>query len=266
MQQLGLTVAPSDTEIHNSDQFVLARTRDALGEAELIKHPLDLVESGIAAGIETLRDRGLTEAAHICLIGVPRRSLSVTFACIYEVVRRCGWSVLPLGGSSDGRDIVDLCNTFHVDTLILAADTIEAVFAPDLAGRFPGVERLLHVSGVPSREAVEVLSTGFPRLEVAPFLYISELTGPIGMPSPGRGGEVFDGLNHVLVEVETIQGDIKLTGSGDALVTVLGLEKSSMVRRRVGDQRVLTTSEDGRQALELRMPRPRCARASRSAP
>lgn len=256
VRRLGLTEELGDIEIQNAAQFVVVRTRGARGEAQLVEHPLDLVESWIAAGIETLRARGLVDAAHTCLIAVPRGSLTVTFTFIYEVVRRCGWSVLPLGGSSNGHDISELCSTFGVDTLVLAADAIDAVFDPELAGRFDGLRRLLHVSGLPSSEALDVLATRYPRLEVAPFLYLSEVTGPIAVPTPGRESDAFDVLDHVLIEVNTKQGEIALNGSGDILVTVLGLAVPTLVRRRVGDHGVLTTSEDGHQVVELRRPSP----------
>jgi len=257
IRRLALTSESSETEIKNSDQFVVVRTLGDLGEAELVRHPLDLVESGILAGVETLKARGMVDAAHTCLIAVPRGSLTVTFTCIYEVVRRYGWSVLPLGGSADGHDISQLCSAFEVDTLVLAADAIESVFAPDLVGRFDGVRRLLHVSGLPSQRALEVLASSFPRLEVQPFLYISDVTGPIGKPTPGRGGDTFDVLDYVLVEVEATQGEITLNGSGDILVSVLGLEEPTLVRRRIGDIGVLTTNEEGRQVVELRRQSPR---------
>jgi len=131
------------------------------------------------------------------------------------------------------------------------------VFAPDLVGRFDGVRRLLHVSGLPSQRALEVLASSFPRLEVQPFLYISDVTGPIGKPTPGRGGDTFDVLDYVLVEVEATQGEITLNGSGDILVSVLGLEEPTLVRRRIGDIGVLTTNEEGRQVVELRRQSPR---------
>jgi hypothetical protein len=257
VRRLGLTEQSRDNQIKNSEQFVVVRSRGALGKAELVRHPLDLVEIGILAGIERLEAHGEVDGTHTCLIAVPRGSLTVTFTCIYEVVRRCGWSVLPLGGSSDGHDIAELCRAFEVDTLVLASDAIDSVFSEDLVGRFNGLRWLLHVSGLPSRRTLNVLASGFPQLGVQPFLYISDVTGPIGKPALCRGGDTFDMLDHVLVEVETNEGEIVLNGSGAILVSVLGLEEPTLVRRRIGDVGVLKTIEGGRQVVEIRRQSPR---------
>lgn len=247
---LGLTEEPGATEIRNSDHYVVVRTRGDSGKPELVRHPLDLVESGIAAGIDALAARGMLDAAHTCLIAVPRSSLSGTFTCIYEVVRRCGWSVLPLGGSLDGQDISQLCSAYEVDTLVIAADAIEAVFAPDLVGRFDGARTLLYVCGLPSQRAMDTLASHFRHLQVHPFLYLSDLTGPIGRPIPGHGGD-FEVLDNVLVEVEEAEGEVTLNGSGEILVSVLGLEEPTLIRRRIGDLGTLTTSNEGQQVVRL---------------
>lgn len=257
VQRLGLSGSSSVTEIRNSDQFVVVRSQGSSGEPELVRHPLDLVESGIAAGVEALNVRGMLDASHTCLIAVPRGSLTGTFTWIYEVVRRCGWSVLPLGGSVDGQDISQLCNAYKVDTLVIAADAIESVFAPDLVGRFDGVRTLLHVFGFPSQRALDTLASDFPHLEVHPFLYLSDVTGPIGRPVPGHDSNFFDVLDNVLVEVEAEEGEITLNGSGDILVSVLGMEEPTLIRRRIGDRGVLTTSDVGPQVVRLQRRSPR---------
>src|SRR5689334_6104624 len=79
IKQLGLTSKPSSNEIRNSDQHVVIRTQDSSGKPELIQHPLDFVEKGIASGIEALKKRGMLDAAHVCLIAIPRGSLTSTF-------------------------------------------------------------------------------------------------------------------------------------------------------------------------------------------
>src|SRR5665647_550611 len=113
IEQLGIEEKPDETSINNSDQYVVIKTGGISGEQELIRHPLDLIDKGVAAGIESLKDRGMLDAEHICLIAVPRGSLTGTFTFIYELVRKSGWSVLPLGGSVDGQDISRLCNAYE---------------------------------------------------------------------------------------------------------------------------------------------------------
>jgi hypothetical protein len=252
IRQLGLTEKSGSTEISNSDQFIVVRTPGTSGELEVIRHPLDLVEKGIAAGVETLRSRGMLDTTHTCLIAVPRGSLTCTFTLIYEVVRQCGWSVLPLGGSDDGQDISKLCSAYNVDTLVIAADAIGSVFTPNLAGQFDSIKRLLYVSGVPTQEALDTIKSEFPQLEVHPFLYMSDITGPIGLPAQGDRDDEFDVLENVLVEVESTESEITLNGSGRLLVSVLGLEQPTLIRRDVGDFGVLTTSEEGQQVVRLR--------------
>lgn len=252
IRQIGLTGKSSSTKISNSDQFIVVRTPGISGESEVIRHPLDLVEKGIAAGVETLRNHGMLDMPHICLIAVPRGSLTCTFTLVYEVVRQCGWSVLPLGGSDDGQDISQLCNAYNVDTLVIAADAIDSVFDPNLAGQFDSVRSLLYVSGIPPQKALDTIKSKFPQLEVHPFLYMSDITGPIGLPAQGDRNDEFDVLENVLVEVESTKGEITLNGSGRLLVSVLGLEQPTLIRRDISDFGVLTTSEEGRQVVRLR--------------
>jgi hypothetical protein len=167
-------------------------------------------------------------------------------------VRQCGWSVLPLGGSDDGQDISKLCNAYNVDTIVIAAIAIDSVFAPNLAGRFDSVKSLLYVSGIPSKKALDTIETKFPQIEVHPFLYMSDITGPIGLPAQGVGNDEFDVLENVLVEVKSTEGKITLNGSGRLLVSVLGLEQPTLIRRDIGDFGVLTTNDKGRQVVRLR--------------
>jgi hypothetical protein len=256
-RRLGLEAESSVTEIRNSDQFVVVRTLGISGEPELVRHPLDLVESGIVAGVETLKARGMLDVAHICLIAVPRGSLTGTFTCIYEVARRCGWSVLPLGGSVDGQDISRLCSAYAVDTIVIAADAIEEVFVPDLVGRFDDARDVLYVSGLPSQSTLDTLTSNFPHLKVNPFLYMSDVIGPIGRPIAGHGDRDFEVLDNVLVEVEATDGGVALNGSGEILVSVLGLEEPALIRRRIGDLGALTTSDEGRQVVRLSRRSPR---------
>jgi len=251
IRQLGLTEESSSTEISNSDQFVVIRTQGISGEPELIRHPLDLVDKGVAAGVEALRNRGMLDTAHTCLIAVPRGSLTCTFTLVYEVVRQCGWSVLPLGGSVDGQDISQLCNAYDVDTIVIAADALDSVFTANMVGQFDDVRSLLYISGIPSQKALDTIKAQFPQLEVHPFLYLSDVTGPIGLSAQGDGNDEFDVLENVLVEVESAEGKITLNGSGRLLVSVLGLEQPTLIRRDIGDFGVLTTCDGGRQVVRL---------------
>lgn len=251
IEQLGLVDKSNSTEISNSNQFIVIRTQGASGEPELIRHPLDLVNKGIEAGVETLRARGMLDREHTCLIAVPRGSLTGIFTFVYEVVRQSGWSVLPLGGSVDSQDISQLCNTYKVGTLIIAADALDSIFTPEFVGQFDGIRSLLYVSGIPTQRALDIIESQFPRLEASPFLYLSDATGPIGLPTLGSESNSFDILENVLVEVESVDGEITLNGSGRLLVSVLGLEEPSIIRRDIGDSGTLTTSDKGQQVVKL---------------
>lgn len=252
IRELGLTEKSGSTETRNSEQYIVIRTQGISGEPELIRHPLDFVEKGVEAGIEALKSRGMLDTTHACLIAVPRSSLTSTFTNAYEVVRRCNWSVLPLGGSDDGQDISQLCNAYKVDTLIIAADALDSVFAPNLVGKFDSVRSILYVSGVPSQDVAKRIKSEFPQIEINPFLYQSDITGPIGLPTPVGEDNEFDMLENMLVEVESPEGAITLNGSGRLLISVLGLEQPTLIRRDIGDSGVLTTDDQGRQIVRLR--------------
>lgn len=251
IKQLGLTRKPSSTEIRNSDQHVVIRTQASSGKPELIQHPLDFVEKGITSSIEALKKRGMLDASHVCLIAIPRGSLTSTFTNVYEVVRRCNWSVLPLGGSDDSQDISQLCNSYDVDTLFIAADALDSVFSSSMIGQFDCVKNLLYVTGIPSQETLDRIESEFPQLKTHPLFYQSDITGPIGLPTQASENEEFDVLENMLVEVESAEGKITLNGSGSLLVSVLGLEQPTLIRRDNGDFGVLTTDDEGRQTVRL---------------
>lgn len=251
IEQLGIASKTSSAEITNSDQFIVIRAQGTSGEPELIRHPLDLVDKGVVAGIETLKARGMLDTEHTCLIAVPRGSLTGAFTFVYEVVRQSGWSVLPLGGSVDSQDISQLCSAYGVDTLVITSDALDSVFTPKFVGQFDSVRSLLYISGIPTQKTLNTIESQFPQLEIAPFIYLSNTTGPIGLPISGGGSDNFDILENVLVEVESTDGKITLNGSGRLLVSVLGLEQPSLIRRDVGDFGTLTTSDEGRQVVKL---------------
>jgi hypothetical protein len=153
----------------NLRPFVVLRTTGDSGEPELVRHPIDLLEADIASGVEVLRGQGLLDAPRTCLIAVSRGSLSGTFTYIYEVVRRCGWSVLPLGGSRDSQDISQLCDDYAVDTVFLPADALGIVFSRDMAGRFGAVRDVLCAGGTLAPDTTETVLKEFPHLTVRPF-------------------------------------------------------------------------------------------------
>jgi hypothetical protein len=243
-------------EILVSSAAIILRERDATGAVTVVRHPLDLVERGVAAGVAALEDAGLLDRPRCCLIAVPRGSLSGTFTGIYEVVRRCGWSVLPLGGSEDAGDIAALCEAFDVDVLFVPSGSLDAVFITTMADRFLGVRQALVVGGHPSDATVAKIATIFPSIELRPFLLASELTGPVGRPLLGRDLTAYEILDHVLMEVRRPDGDVALRGSGELLVSILGVDDSALVRRSIGERGVLATALNGVQVVKISPPEP----------
>lgn len=228
----------------NSDQYIVVRTQ----EKKLLRFPLDLVEKGIRIGIESFNDRGMLENNHVCLIAVPRGSLTSTFTYIYEVVRKNGWSVLPLGGSVDSQDISQLSNAYNVDTLVVPVDAIESIFTTDFIGQFDTVRHLLYVSGVPSQKILDNIKLRFPHFKVAPFIYHSEIVGPIGLPIKGSENAGFTAIEGIHLEVETQGCEITDNGSGNILASALG--HATLTRRSTGYIGTLAI-EDGKQTVRF---------------
>jgi hypothetical protein len=252
LQQLTFTDPLTPRTISNSDNLVVLRTTGLDERPVLIRHPIDLIESAIDSSVEALRIGGMLDEAHTCIIAVPRGSLSASFTSIYEVVRRCGWSILPLGGSDDGQDISDLCNAYAVDTIFMPARALDSVFTRGLTGRFEGVRTVLFVAGLPPLTAINVLASHYPHIALRPFVYTSDITGPIALPSQDARGHSYDVVDNVLLEVLIPEnGAASLNGFGSILVSVLGLEDPTLIRQCLGDVGKLTTSEDGRQVIEL---------------
>jgi len=257
IKQLGVVDKSKTSEISNSDQFIVSRTLAITGEPEFTRHPLDLVDKGIASGVESLRNYGMLNTKHTCLIVVPRGSLTLTFTFIYEVVRQSGWSVLPLGGSDDSQDISRLCNAYKVDTIFIAANLLESVFVDDHIEQMDSVKSLRYVSGIPSQKSLDNIKSKFPQIDTLPFLYISDSTGPISAPTQNAKDNEFEALQNILIEVKTSNGEIVLNGSGHLLISVLGLEQPIIIRRDIGDFGKLITNEDGRQIVRLQRSRSR---------
>lgn len=251
LKALGFNTATDAAPIHNSPQFIVLRTSGTTGEPKLLRHTMDFHESVVDNGIEALSRRGLLAAPHTCLIAISRGRLSGGFLFIYEVARRCGWSVLLLGASDDPDDIADLCATHSVDTVFMAPNNIGATFNRNMAGRFDSVRDVLYIGEVPSSSLTDRLHRDFPNIRLRSFIYSSNDTGPIGIPTLNGSDTTYEAPQNVLLEVETDDADVTLNGSGQILVSVLGLEDPKLIRYRIGDVGVLTTNEEGRQTIEL---------------
>jgi phenylacetate-coenzyme A ligase PaaK-like adenylate-forming protein len=252
LNSLGFNEAANSTPIHNSPQFIVLRTSGTTGDPKLLRHTMDFHESVVDSGIEALSRRGLLTAPHTCLIAISRGRLSGGFLFIYEVVRRCGWSVLLLGASDNPDEIADLCAAQSVDTVFMAPNNIGATFTRETVGRFDSVRNLLYIGEMPSPSLADRLHRDFPHIRMCPFIYSSNDTGPIGIPTLGGSDTTYEVPQNVLLEVESEDGVAVLNGSGQLLVSVLGLEDPKLIRWRIGDVGVLATDGDGRQTIELR--------------
>lgn len=98
---------------------------------------------------------------------------------------------------------------------------------------------------------MNTIESFFPHLKISPFLYLSDVVGPIGAPTAESKGDSFEVFENIFVEVQSKGGEVALNGSGRLLVSVLGIEQSSLIRRNIGDFGTLTTSEKGEQIIKL---------------
>lgn len=251
LKALGFDEGADTALIHNSPQFIVLRTSGTTGEPKLLRHTMDFHESVVNNGIEALSRRGLLTAPHTCLIAISRGRLSGGFLFIYEVARRCGWSILLLGASDDPDDIADLCTTHSVDTIFMAPNNIGATFSRDMTGRFDSVRDVLYIGEVPSSSLAARLHRDFPNISLRSFIYSSNDTGPLGIPTLNGSNTTYEMPQNVLLEVETDDAGVTLNGSGQILASVLGLEDPKLIRYRIGDVGVLTTNDEGRQTIEL---------------
>ena len=251
IKQLKMTTSANGYRIKNSEQFIVLKTTAHEGKPQLIRHPIDFHESTIKLGIEALKKSGMLDEPHVCMIAISASSLNGVFTFIYEVVRRCGWSVLPLGGSEDGADISYLSKNFSVDTIFLPPNIVESVFSREMADKFNTLRNILCIGEVPSPALVERMRIDFPHIRFRPFIYSPNDTGPIGIPNVEGGEGTYDVPENVLLEVESVEGDIALNGSGKILVSVLGLEDPDLIRWRIDDLGTLKTDEAGKQLIEI---------------
>lgn len=251
MKELGFNTSSDTPSIHNSEQFIVIRTSGTTGEPKLLRHTMDFHESVVDSGVEALSRRGMVEAPHTCLIAISRGRLSGGFLFIYEVVRRCGWSVLLLGASDDPDDIANLCAEHSVDTIFMAPNNIGATFSRNMIGRFDSVRDVLYIGEVPSSSLANRLQQDFPNIRLRSFIYSSNDTGPIGIPTFEETDTTYEAPQNVLLEVETDDAGVTLNGTGQILVSVLGLEDPKLIRYRIGDVGILKTSDGGRQTIEL---------------
>jgi phenylacetate-coenzyme A ligase PaaK-like adenylate-forming protein len=252
LNALGFNAAADTSPIRNSSQFIVLRTSGTTGEPKLLRHPMDFHESVVDSGIEALSRRGLLNAPHTCLIAISRGRLSGGFLFTYEVVRRCDWSILLLGTSDDPDDLADLCAMHSVDTVFMAPNNIGATFTRNMAGRFDSVKDLLYIGEMPSPSLANRLHRDFPHIQLRPFIYSSNDTGPIGIPTLDGSDTTYEVPQNVLLEVDSDDAGVTLNGSGQILVSALGLEDPKLIRWRIGDVGVLTTDGEGRQTIELR--------------
>lgn len=251
IKQLKMATPANSNRIKNSEQFIVIKAIAHEGKQQLIKHPIDFHESTIKLGIEALKKSGMLDESHVCMIAVLASSLNGVFTYIYEVVRQCGWSVLPLGGSEDGADISYLSENFSVDTIFLPTNIVESIFSREMADKFNTLRNILCIGEVPSPALMERMRIDFPHIKFRPFIYSPNDTGPIGIPNVEVGKGRYDVPENVLLEVETVEGDIALNGSGKILVSVLGLEDPDLIRWRIDDFGTLKTDETGKQLIEI---------------
>jgi len=251
INELGINATPDTPSFHNSEQFIVIRTSGTTGEPKLLRHPMDFHESVVDSGIKALSRRGMLKTPHTCLIAISRGRLSGGFLFIYEVVRRCGWSVLLLGASEDTDDIANLCAKHSVDTIFMAPNNIGATFNRNMKGHFDSVRDVLYIGEVPSSSLADRLQRDFPNIRLRSFIYSSNDTGPIGIPTLKGSDNTYEAPENVLLEVETDDAGVSMNGTGQILVSVLGLEDPKLIRYRIGDIGVLKTNEEGRQTIEL---------------
>ncbi|MDD3181345.1 MAG: hypothetical protein PHD48_00845 [Alphaproteobacteria bacterium] len=251
IKQLKMTTLATGCRIKNSEQFIVLKTTAHEGKQQLIRHPIDFHESTIKLGIEALKKSGMLDEPHVCMIAVSASSLNGVFTYIYEIVRRCGWSVLPLGGSEDGADISYLSKNFSVDTIFLPPTIVDSVFSREMADKFNTLRNILCIGEVPSPALVERMRIDFPHIRFRPFVYSPNDTGPIGIPNVEGCEGTYDVPENILLEVESVEGDVALNGSGKILVSVLGLEDPDLIRWRIDDIGTLKTDEAGKQLIEI---------------
>lgn len=84
------------------------------------------------------------------------------------------------------------------------------------------------------------------------ILYLlSNDTGSIGIPFSDGYDATYEVPQNVLVEVESDDAGVTLNGSGQILVSVLGLGDPRLIQYRIGDVGALTTDSNGRQTIKL---------------
>lgn len=251
LNALGINAVTDTASIRNSSQFIVLRTSGTTGEPKLLRHSMDFHEAVVDSSIEALSRQKLLTTPHTCLIAISRGRLSGGFLFIYEVVRRCGWSILLLGASDDPDDIANLCSVNSVDTIFMAPNNIGATFTRNMIGRFDSVREVLYIGEMPSSSLADRLRRDFPHIRLRPFIYSSNDTGPIGIPTSDGSDATYEVPQNVLVEVESNDAGVTLNGSGQILVSVLGLEDPKLIRYRIGDVGSLTTDSEGKQTIEL---------------
>jgi hypothetical protein len=133
----------------------------------------------------------------------------------------------------------------------MAPNNIGATFSRNMVGRFDSVRDVLYIGEVPSSSLANRLQRDFPNIRLRSFIYSSNDTGPIGIPTFEETDTTYEAPQNVLLEVETDDAGLTLNGTGQILVSVLGLEDPKLIRYRIGDVGILKTSDEGRQTIEL---------------
>ena len=253
----GLQLWPASTdradalEISSDENFIVLRTSGTTGRAKLNRHPLSFHENVVRLGIEAMEGLGITGTDRTCLIGIPVGRLSGGFIFCYEICRRKGWSVLPMGTNDDVTDVAKLISEFSVDTIIMLPNLINAVFVEKHAVDLASVRNILFLGEMLPDSLKNRMASLFPSIQIDALLYSSNDTGPIGCPIRGERANVYKIFDHVALEVSADCKDFAIEGTGELYVTILGRPDSHLVRWRIGDMGTLWTDSDGQRFVQL---------------
>ncbi len=238
-------------EIRNDENFIVLRTSGTTSQAKLNQHPLSFHENVIACGLEAMESLGITGQNHTSLIGIPVGRLSGGFIFCYEVCRRKGWSILPMGTNDDTADIANLISQYGVDVVIMLPNLIDAVFVEQYLAQLTTVRPVLYLGEMPPTALMNRMTTLFPTIQLAPLLYSSNDTGPIGCPVRGENPNIYRVFDNIALEVSFDGKDFRTEGTGELFVTVLMRHDAHLVRWRIGDAGRIWQNEQSQRFVEL---------------
>ena len=158
---------------------------------------------------------GILGSRHTSLIGIPVGRLSGGFIFCYEVCRRNGWSILPMGTNEDAADIAKLISQYKVDVVIMLPNLIDAVFVQKHASELSTVRHVLYLGEMLPEALTRRLASCFPYIRIDPLLYSSNDTGPIGCPVRGEKPNTYKVFDHVALEVSSNGIDFAVSGTGE---------------------------------------------------